>query len=512
MESKKLIFTDFDGVLLNDAKYISSETLQAIYEFKNITDSNNDIIIMTGRSYRPIENFYKLLKLSTPVIICNGAAIYMPNTNEYIYENFFNKRQCRHFYKNVFIKIKKLINNEIELSWDYKNELILWFKYDWFENLFKKEKGIKSVNENIDSFTGAYKITISIKKADYEKNQDDIDKILKKYIYYSWENKEKIVFDIFKKDVSKYKAFKKLIYLKRIYKKYDHYFIIEGENDNCFLNKKLKNIYTLKNSNDLIQEEAREKTHVIDKTNNEEGFKHFINKIQNNNLTKNGNHDQISKNKYIIFFDICSFSTVTNENELKIIRQVTNIMIELLNNNYAFLKYKINHTGDGFVVCFDINSLMQDLDIFNFLIDFLILYNKKTELNQYTYKISLNWGSVYEYIDTIGEINFAGNGINDAQRIMSFGYQNHILISHTFWKSIANLDEIKSAYCAISFQGYDKHGIPHYFYNVFNKKNIGILSKVITYGYRKSENSEPITSLTHLQNYVHDCIFPGNYL
>jgi hypothetical protein len=41
---------------------------------------------------------------------------------------------------------------------------------------------------------------------------------------------------------------------------------------------------------------------------------------------------------------------------------------------------------------------------------------------------------------------------------------------------------------------------------------LSILSKVITYGYRKSENSEPITSLTHLQNYVHDCIFPGNYL
>lgn len=70
-----LIFTDLDGTLLDHHTYSFDAALPTLEQLKT---SHVPVIATTSKTLEEVQNIYKALKLTTPFIIENGAAIYIP--------------------------------------------------------------------------------------------------------------------------------------------------------------------------------------------------------------------------------------------------------------------------------------------------------------------------------------------------------------------------------------------------------------------------------------------------
>lgn len=82
----KFVFTtDMDGTLLNDKSQISSKTSKHVLEIKD----THHFILASGRSYLGMIDYYNSLKLTTPIITLNGAAIYYPDGS--VSRHFFDR-------------------------------------------------------------------------------------------------------------------------------------------------------------------------------------------------------------------------------------------------------------------------------------------------------------------------------------------------------------------------------------------------------------------------------------
>lgn len=79
----KLIVSDMDGTLLNEAKKVSESTQAAIHKLE---DHGARFTLATGRIYPAAKLYSDALGIHTPMICCNGAVIIDPITNEILYE------------------------------------------------------------------------------------------------------------------------------------------------------------------------------------------------------------------------------------------------------------------------------------------------------------------------------------------------------------------------------------------------------------------------------------------
>ncbi len=73
------LVSDIDGTLVTDQKQIPSLVRQAIAQFRQ---SGGVFTLATGRNYAETERFIRELEVDLPVILCNGALLYDPNTRE----------------------------------------------------------------------------------------------------------------------------------------------------------------------------------------------------------------------------------------------------------------------------------------------------------------------------------------------------------------------------------------------------------------------------------------------
>ncbi len=73
MNKIKAIFSDFDGTLLNDDKYISETDLETI---RKIKESGIYFIGATGRHFPIARKYAKEIGIEQPFILCNGGLIY----------------------------------------------------------------------------------------------------------------------------------------------------------------------------------------------------------------------------------------------------------------------------------------------------------------------------------------------------------------------------------------------------------------------------------------------------
>jgi mannosyl-3-phosphoglycerate phosphatase len=73
--SKTLIFSDLDGTLLDHFTYESTAVNQTIQQ---LNKANIPVIVNTSKTFAEVEIINKALGLTTPFIIENGAAVYIP--------------------------------------------------------------------------------------------------------------------------------------------------------------------------------------------------------------------------------------------------------------------------------------------------------------------------------------------------------------------------------------------------------------------------------------------------
>ncbi|MCR5692563.1 MAG: Cof-type HAD-IIB family hydrolase [Bacilli bacterium] len=74
--TKKLIFIDLDGTLLNDSFELSPYTLRTL---KEVSRKGHRIVLASGRPPRAILPYYEELGLTTPFIAYNGTYVTDPN-------------------------------------------------------------------------------------------------------------------------------------------------------------------------------------------------------------------------------------------------------------------------------------------------------------------------------------------------------------------------------------------------------------------------------------------------
>ncbi len=125
-DKRCLICIDLDGTLLNDQSYIRSYSRDVIQQ---LTKQGHVVCIFTGRPKRSSLNFYRQLRLKTPLVNYNGAMIHNPSdgvfpllnfyiNTEVIYKIFHNKEvhemtdnvifeapECTYFLKSLGEKV-----------------------------------------------------------------------------------------------------------------------------------------------------------------------------------------------------------------------------------------------------------------------------------------------------------------------------------------------------------------------------------------------------------------------
>ncbi|SHH51719.1 hypothetical protein SAMN02745199_1392 [Thermosipho atlanticus DSM 15807] len=80
----KLIVSDLDGTLLNDEKHIPPRNINAL---KKAINKGIHVSIATGRNYFSAKKYIEELGLDVPIVLQNGAFIYMPFENKILYES-----------------------------------------------------------------------------------------------------------------------------------------------------------------------------------------------------------------------------------------------------------------------------------------------------------------------------------------------------------------------------------------------------------------------------------------
>lgn len=169
-----------------------------------------------------------------------------------------------------------------------------------------------------------------------------------------------------------------------------------------------------------------------------------------------------SVNSTIIFFDVVGYSKKDENTQFLIVNHMNDVVKKyFLNENrfnddskdfQTFSKIIDNDeifipglfaTGDGFLIVLDHNTtspmLLKEyaLVAINFSIH---LINKAKEIS-YKVRIGINQGRLISY-DNINGISFAGDALNDTQRIMDLGDAGHILFSKEIYNSL-QLDTCK---------------------------------------------------------------------
>ena len=81
--SKVLLVTDMDGTFLPASKIPSRENLDAVERLMN---AGGKFSIATGRSLQASMQYFEMVRVNCPIIMCNGGMVYDLETKEQIYD------------------------------------------------------------------------------------------------------------------------------------------------------------------------------------------------------------------------------------------------------------------------------------------------------------------------------------------------------------------------------------------------------------------------------------------
>lgn len=94
----KLVAVDIDGTLVNNQKEILDETLKTIHE---AIDKNAIFAICTGRPYASTKRLAEKINRNIPLILYNGGAIRMSQSNEILYSQILTRKQSEDIYQII---------------------------------------------------------------------------------------------------------------------------------------------------------------------------------------------------------------------------------------------------------------------------------------------------------------------------------------------------------------------------------------------------------------------------
>ena len=81
--SRVLLITDMDGTFLPASKIPGRADLQAVERFQK---AGGRFSIATGRSLQASQQYFDLLTVNSPIIMCNGGMVYDINEKKQYYD------------------------------------------------------------------------------------------------------------------------------------------------------------------------------------------------------------------------------------------------------------------------------------------------------------------------------------------------------------------------------------------------------------------------------------------
>src|SRR5436190_959904 len=165
----------------------------------------------------------------------------------------------------------------------------------------------------------------------------------------------------------------------------------------------------------------------------------------------------------VVFVDIVGYSTRPVEVQMTWKGRFNDYVARAI-EDLAGSDRVILDTGDGAAICF-----LGDPEAAMFstlrLLDSLAGAEPK-ETDPMRVRIGINLGSVKLVKDINGNLNAVGDGINVAQRVMSFAQQNQILVSRSFYEVVSCLSDAYSRLFHYSGVRKDKHVREHTVYDL----------------------------------------------
>ncbi|HXV10419.1 MAG TPA: adenylate/guanylate cyclase domain-containing protein [Burkholderiales bacterium] len=163
----------------------------------------------------------------------------------------------------------------------------------------------------------------------------------------------------------------------------------------------------------------------------------------------------------VVFIDIVDYSKKTVAKQLAIKSWFNELLGQALAST-ASEDRLILDTGDGAAICFP-----GDPEEALFTANGLRVSLAERNYPELAFRIGINLGPVKVVKDINGRPNIIGDGINVAQRVMSFAEPNQILVSRSYYEVVSCLSE---EYLQLfHYQGvrHDKHVRSHEVYEVF---------------------------------------------
>lgn len=165
----------------------------------------------------------------------------------------------------------------------------------------------------------------------------------------------------------------------------------------------------------------------------------------------------------MLFLDIEGYSKKSVTEQLNLKRQFNSVLTAAL-SHVAIDDRIVLDTGDGAAVCFlsdPEDSLFSAINVRD-----VIAATDPGQTTQLRLRIGINLGPVRLLDDINGQANIIGDGINDAQCVMSFGEPGKILVSRSYYEVVSRLSNDYS--CLFAYEGVrtDKHVREHEVYAV----------------------------------------------
>lgn len=171
---KKIIISDMDGTLLKTDKSISKSTINTVNDMRR---QDIDFTIATGRIYPVVLDTVDEMNITKPLILCNGAIIQDPITQEI----YYSKTLDNSIAVEILKKIEKMNCYFYYYTDDSINAKSLKYTTAYYNEQNKKSKQEKKIKINIlEEVIEKAKNDIIYKIVALDDNKDKLEDIKEK--------------------------------------------------------------------------------------------------------------------------------------------------------------------------------------------------------------------------------------------------------------------------------------------------------------------------------------------
>lgn len=165
----------------------------------------------------------------------------------------------------------------------------------------------------------------------------------------------------------------------------------------------------------------------------------------------------------VLFFDVVGYTKQSVNKQIEIKRQFNQVVSGCL-KTHGGGEHIILDTGDGAAIGF----LQHPEDALDVAIKFrkTVMANQHLDYPDLKVRIGIHLGPINIVKDMNGQSNMVGDGINDAQRVMSFAGIDRIYISRPYYDYVSRLNDEYADMFRYRGMQEDKHGREHPVYEL----------------------------------------------